>query len=135
MLDRLYQAFDALAEKHALFKVETIGKASALGLAYLCTGGSMAHLPLVCSAQTQCRPREDTSLSMARTSRFWCCKPFSHPLASCQGGFSPSGDSYMTVANLREPQPDHVIRIAHFAIDAVMAANLVPIKENDPSMG
>ena len=32
MLDRLYQAFDALAEKHALFKVETIGEAAKLGL-------------------------------------------------------------------------------------------------------
>ena len=133
MLDRLYQAFDALAEKHALFKVETIGEAAPLGLP--ACASQAARLPLICSAQSQCRPREDTSRSTECAGRVHCCKPASVPLASRQIGCSFTGDSYMTVANLREPQPDHVIRIAHFAIDAVMAANLVPINENDPSMG
>ena len=56
MLDRLYQAFDALAEKHALFKVETIGEAALLDLACLYVEGNKAHLPLIRPAQTQCTP-------------------------------------------------------------------------------
>ena len=66
MLDRLYQAFDALAEKHALFKVETIGEAAPFGLAYLHIEGSMACLPLR-TAQTHFGPRENTSLSIGGT--------------------------------------------------------------------
>ena len=46
LLDRLYQAFDALAEKHALFKVETIGEAALLGLACLCIEGGLSALDL-----------------------------------------------------------------------------------------
>ena len=70
LLDRLYLAFDALSEKHDVFKVETIG------------------------------------------------------------------DAYMAVAGLVKDQPnDHAKRIAMFAIDAVKAANQVPIDTDDPSKG
>jgi len=70
MLDRLYRKFDALASKHDIFKVETIG------------------------------------------------------------------DAYMAVTNLVKSQgEDHAARIARFALDAIEAANSVPVKLDDPSWG
>ena len=37
------------------------------------------------------------------------------------------GDAYMAVANLAKKQPDHAARVARFALDAIEAANSVPI--------
>lgn len=69
MLDRLYQRFDALSQKHEVFKVETIG------------------------------------------------------------------DAWMGVTNLTKDQPDHVKRIARFAIDARNAAAETKIDLDDPESG
>lgn len=68
-LDRMYSSFDALARKHGLFKVETIG------------------------------------------------------------------DAYMCVGGLPEPQSDHTLRVARFAVEAMKAANQVAVDPNDPSKG
>ena len=45
------------------------------------------------------------------------------------------GDTYMVVGNLPDPQADHTARVAHFAIDAVAAADTVEINVEDPSLG
>jgi len=45
------------------------------------------------------------------------------------------GDAYMAVGNLMEPQEDHAVRIARFAMDAVEAARSTPISLTDPSRG
>ena len=37
------------------------------------------------------------------------------------------GDAYMAVANLAKKQPNHAARVARFALDAIEAANSVPI--------
>ena len=68
-LDRMYSSFDALARKHGLFKVETIG------------------------------------------------------------------DAYMCVGGLPEPQSDHTLRVARFAVEAMKAAAAVAVDPNDPSKG
>ena len=45
------------------------------------------------------------------------------------------GDAYMAVANLVKPQEkDHAARIVRFALDAVEAANAVPIKVRNKSL-
>ena len=68
-LDRMYSSFDALARKHGLFKVETIG------------------------------------------------------------------DAYMCVGGLPEPQVDHTLRVARFALEAKHAASKVLIDPQDPGKG
>ena len=46
------------------------------------------------------------------------------------------GDAYMAVTNLVEDQPnDHALRIAHFAISAIEAANSTLIDPQSPEMG
>lgn len=42
------------------------------------------------------------------------------------------GDAYMCCANLVKDQDDHVKRIAEFSVDAIAAAGLVRIDEDDP---
>ncbi|EDQ88290.1 uncharacterized protein MONBRDRAFT_9289 [Monosiga brevicollis MX1] len=42
------------------------------------------------------------------------------------------GDAYMCVGNLFTPQPDHAARVARFAMDAMEAANAIPILEDEP---
>lgn len=42
------------------------------------------------------------------------------------------GDAYMCCANLVKDQDDHVKRIAEFSVDAITAASLVRIDEDDP---
>jgi hypothetical protein len=43
------------------------------------------------------------------------------------------GDAYIAATNFTEDQPDdHAARLARFAIDAVTAAQAVPIDEDDP---
>lgn len=42
------------------------------------------------------------------------------------------GDAYMCVSNLFTTQLDHAARVARFAMDALKAANAIPILENDP---
>ena len=69
MLDNVYSRFDALAAKHGLFKVETIG------------------------------------------------------------------DAYMCVGGIPEPQADHTLRVARFAIEAINSAAEVPIDAEDPGRG
>jgi len=45
------------------------------------------------------------------------------------------GDSYMAVANLIEPQPDHTARIAAFALEAISAASTTMVDTEDPARG
>eukprot|EP00241_Pyramimonas_parkeae_P002549 CAMPEP_0114236464 /NCGR_PEP_ID=MMETSP0058-20121206/6857_1 /TAXON_ID=36894 /ORGANISM="Pyramimonas parkeae, CCMP726" /LENGTH=457 /DNA_ID=CAMNT_0001348413 /DNA_START=328 /DNA_END=1702 /DNA_ORIENTATION=- len=45
------------------------------------------------------------------------------------------GDAYMAVGNLSEPQPDHAVKVAMFAMDAIGAASQTPISDDDPSLG
>jgi len=45
------------------------------------------------------------------------------------------GDAYMAVTNLVKDQPDHTVRIANFAIDAIRAANETPIDIENLSLG
>ncbi|KAK9807738.1 hypothetical protein WJX72_007609 [[Myrmecia] bisecta] len=45
------------------------------------------------------------------------------------------GDAYLCCGNLPEPQPDHAKRIAYFALEAVQAANSIPVKVGDPEKG
>eukprot|EP00977_Amphora_coffeiformis_P012826 scaffold3240_cov187-Amphora_coffeaeformis.AAC.21 len=45
------------------------------------------------------------------------------------------GDSWMGVTNLVKDQPDHVQRVAHFALDALRAAQDTWIDEDDRSLG
>ena len=45
------------------------------------------------------------------------------------------GDAYMAVTNLVKDQPDHVKRIAAFAIDAIRAANETLVLEDQPELG
>eukprot|EP00977_Amphora_coffeiformis_P003530 scaffold674_cov130-Amphora_coffeaeformis.AAC.9 len=45
------------------------------------------------------------------------------------------GDSWMGVTNLVKDQPDHAIRVARFAMDALKAARDTFIDEEDPSLG
>jgi len=45
------------------------------------------------------------------------------------------GDAYMAVTNLVQDQEDHTKQIAHFAIDALKAANETLIDVEDPSKG
>eukprot|EP00873_Tetraselmis_striata_P015852 jgi/Tetstr1/436116/TSEL_024963.t1 len=58
-------------------------------------------------------------------------------LAEREGVFKVEtiGDAYMAVANLAKRQPDHALRIARFAFGAIAAANSVPVKLDDPSLG
>ena len=42
------------------------------------------------------------------------------------------GDAYMAVAGLHEQQPDHTVRVARFALDAVRAASRVRVLLDDP---
>eukprot|EP00873_Tetraselmis_striata_P018919 jgi/Tetstr1/439183/TSEL_027628.t1 len=58
-------------------------------------------------------------------------------LAEREGVFKVEtiGDAYMAVANLAQPQADHALRVARFAFGAVAAANAVPVKLDDPSLG
>lgn len=45
------------------------------------------------------------------------------------------GDAWMGVTNLATPQPDHTKRIADFAIDAIRAASITMIDQEDASKG
>lgn len=45
------------------------------------------------------------------------------------------GDAYVSIANLTKDQPDHVVRIATFAVDCVRAASETLIDENNPDLG
>merc|ERR1719181_2339043 len=45
------------------------------------------------------------------------------------------GDAYMCVGGLPEPQSDHTLRVARFAVEAMKAANQVAVDPNDPSKG
>ena len=45
------------------------------------------------------------------------------------------GDAYMCVGGLPEPQADHTLRVARFALEAVRAAAEVPIDAEDPGRG
>eukprot|EP00977_Amphora_coffeiformis_P006244 scaffold1341_cov178-Amphora_coffeaeformis.AAC.21 len=45
------------------------------------------------------------------------------------------GDAYMAATNLVEKQPEHVSKMARFALDALEAANGTLIDESDPSKG
>lgn len=45
------------------------------------------------------------------------------------------GDAYMAVTNLTKAQPDHVKRIAEFAVDAVRVANQTLIDKDNPKKG
>jgi serine/threonine protein kinase len=45
------------------------------------------------------------------------------------------GDAWMGVTNLETPQPDHATRIADFAMDALRAASITMIDQEDASRG
>lgn len=45
------------------------------------------------------------------------------------------GDAFMCCGGLPEYQPDHTLRVAKFAIEAVSAANSVRVSLTDPSEG
>jgi serine/threonine protein kinase len=45
------------------------------------------------------------------------------------------GDAWMGVTNLERPQPDHTKRIANFAVDAIRAASITLIDQEDVSRG
>ena len=45
------------------------------------------------------------------------------------------GDAWMGVTNLASPQPDHARRIAAFATDAIRAASITMVDQEDPSRG
>ncbi|KAK9804006.1 hypothetical protein WJX72_012484 [[Myrmecia] bisecta] len=42
------------------------------------------------------------------------------------------GDAYMVVSNLRQPQADHAVRVAEFALDAIDIANQTPVHADRP---
>lgn len=45
------------------------------------------------------------------------------------------GDSFMVAGGLHEVQPDHVLRVCRFALDARDAARAVLVDPSDPSLG
>ena len=45
------------------------------------------------------------------------------------------GDAYMCVGGIPEPQADHTLRVARFAIEAINSAAEVPIDAEDPGRG
>ena len=54
------------------------------------------------------------------------------------GQLPPAGTqlpALQVVGNLQRPQSDHAARVAQFAIQAVHAANSIPILEDDPGSG
>lgn len=45
------------------------------------------------------------------------------------------GDAFMAVAGIPYQQPDHALRVARFALEAVAAANTVAVDEANPDEG
>ena len=45
------------------------------------------------------------------------------------------GDAYLCVTNIAEPQHDHAVRMARFAVAAIQAAASTPVDPADPARG